>query len=174
MLEIATEPDSGDIVLDFFAGSGATADAVIQQNTEDGGDRQALLVQMREPIDTRSPAGQFASAIGMQSIADIGRERTKKVIAQQERPAIGLRVLSMRASSTRRWIGVETKSAEAYSTQLEAFADTLLPGWRPEDVIWEVALREGYSLTASIEERTGPNGGAYWRVTDIEKDQAFT
>jgi adenine-specific DNA-methyltransferase len=39
-----------DIILDFFAGSGTTGDAVMQLNAEDGGNRKFILVQLPEPI----------------------------------------------------------------------------------------------------------------------------
>lgn len=42
-----------DIILDFFAGSGTTGDAVMQLNAEDGGNRKYILVQMPEPIDEK-------------------------------------------------------------------------------------------------------------------------
>ena len=45
--------DENDIVLDFFAGSGTTAQAVMQLNAEDGGDRKFILVQIDEPIDPK-------------------------------------------------------------------------------------------------------------------------
>jgi adenine-specific DNA-methyltransferase len=49
MLTLATSPNAGDVVLDFFAGSGSTADAVLQHNAEDGGDRRFIAVQLPEP-----------------------------------------------------------------------------------------------------------------------------
>ena len=48
MLTMATNPHSYDVVLDFFAGSGSTADAVIQQNGDDGGNRRYIAVQIPE------------------------------------------------------------------------------------------------------------------------------
>jgi len=42
-----------DIILDFFAGSGTTGDAVMQLNAEDGGNRKYILVQLPEPIDSK-------------------------------------------------------------------------------------------------------------------------
>lgn len=42
-----------EIILDFFAGSGTTADAVMQLNAEDGGNRKFILVQLPEPIDPK-------------------------------------------------------------------------------------------------------------------------
>jgi adenine-specific DNA-methyltransferase len=51
ILQISTNKD--DIILDFFAGSGTTGDAVMQLNSEDGGDRKYILVQLDEPIDPK-------------------------------------------------------------------------------------------------------------------------
>jgi adenine-specific DNA-methyltransferase len=42
-----------DLILDFFAGSGTTGDAVMQLNAEDGGNRKFILVQLPEPIDPK-------------------------------------------------------------------------------------------------------------------------
>ncbi len=45
--------NSTDLILDFFAGSGTTGDAVMQLNAEDGGNRKFILVQLPEPIDPK-------------------------------------------------------------------------------------------------------------------------
>jgi adenine-specific DNA-methyltransferase len=50
-LKVATIKNS--IVIDFFAGSGTTGDAVMQLNAEDGGNRKYILVQLPEPIDEK-------------------------------------------------------------------------------------------------------------------------
>jgi hypothetical protein len=57
--------------------------------------------------------------------------------------------------------------------QIEAFADSLAPGWTPENVIWETTLREGYSLTSRIEKIPNTGKQNFWRVTDSERDQSF-
>ncbi len=51
LTEISTDPN--DIVLDFFAGSGTTGEAVMQLNAEDGGHRKFILVQIPQPIDPK-------------------------------------------------------------------------------------------------------------------------
>lgn len=68
----------GDLILDFFAGSGTTAQAVIELNIEDGGNRQSISVQMPELLDEDSDAYRA----GYHSIADITRARIDKVIAK--------------------------------------------------------------------------------------------
>ncbi len=50
MIKIGTQPDSDDIVLDFFLGTGTTAHAVLAQNAEDGGNRRFIGVQLPEPL----------------------------------------------------------------------------------------------------------------------------
>ena len=74
LLKLATIND--DICLDFFAGSGTAAHAVMELNAEDGGTRQSISVQMPEVLDEDSEAYKA----GYRTIADITRARITKVI----------------------------------------------------------------------------------------------
>ena len=51
IIRYVTAPDSGDIILDSFAGSGTTAHAVLALNAEDGGNRQFILVEQEDYVD---------------------------------------------------------------------------------------------------------------------------
>jgi adenine-specific DNA-methyltransferase len=51
LIELMLDPNSGEVVLDFFAGSGTTAHAVLDMNIEDAGNRRFVLVQLPEPFD---------------------------------------------------------------------------------------------------------------------------
>lgn len=75
---------SDDIILDFFAGSGTTAQAVMELNLEDGGSRQCICVQMPEVLEATSDAYKA----GYKTIADITKARIQKVIEKlkQEQP----------------------------------------------------------------------------------------
>jgi very-short-patch-repair endonuclease len=73
---------SSDIILDFFAGSGTTAQAVLELNKEDGGNRKFILVQMPEPCDEDSEAFKA----GYKTIADIAKERIRRVIRKLTSP----------------------------------------------------------------------------------------
>jgi adenine-specific DNA-methyltransferase len=158
-----------DIVLDLFAGTGTTAEAVLRLNKRDGGSRRTIMVQMPEAVPQDRPAYKA----GYKTIAAIGRARVQKVIAALNgKGELGLRCFRMAETNMRRWAGVETKDADAYADQLDAFADTLVDGWKPENVIWEVALREGYALTSQVEKRK-VEGQTIWRVTDPEREQSF-
>jgi len=75
-LEHGSNKDS--LILDFFSGSGTTAQAVMQLNLNDGGRRQFICVQLPEPIED----GTEGHKMGYHTIADITRARIDKVIAK--------------------------------------------------------------------------------------------
>lgn len=72
MIKIGTHSNS--IVMDFFSGSATTAEAVLQLNAEDGGQRTFIMIQLPEPCDEKSLAYQE----GFQTIAEIGKERIRR------------------------------------------------------------------------------------------------
>src|SRR3990172_6329348 len=74
ILNLSIQDD--DIVLDFFAGSGTLAQAVIELNREDGGTRKFILIQLPEPCDENSEAYKA----GYKTITDIAKERVRRVI----------------------------------------------------------------------------------------------
>lgn len=66
------------IILDFFAGSGTTAQAVLELNQEDGGKRKFICIQMPEPTDKNSEAYKS----GYKTISEITKARISKVITK--------------------------------------------------------------------------------------------
>lgn len=76
IIEIGSRP--GDTIVDFFSGSGTTADAVMQLNSADVGTRKYVMVQLPEKID----AGKRAYHAGYRTIDEIGRERIKRAAAK--------------------------------------------------------------------------------------------
>jgi adenine-specific DNA-methyltransferase len=175
MLQIAAS-ENGSIVLDFFAGTCTTAQAVLEFNREDGGDRRFIMVQLPEPTGNK----QYPT------IAEIGKERIRRVLAKLKSenagqlslpsPAqledLGFRVFKMAPSAFKPWVG-EAAEPEAYARQLELQTDPLVEGWKPQDVIWEVALREGFGLDAQVVPVAGLEARAIWRVTDPAREQSF-
>lgn len=85
-LQIGTDPDG--LVLDFFAGSGTTAQAVHEANAADGGTRRALMVQLPREL----PEGSAARRMGMRTISDVARERVLRVQGRAGSDGSGLRV----------------------------------------------------------------------------------
>lgn len=168
LVSFATGKD--DIILDLFAGAGTTAQAVIELNRRDDGARQAILVQLPELTPDKSPA----KLARFRTISSLGKARVQKVIdALADGKNVHLRGFALAGSNLRTWIGVADKDAPTLATQIEAFADSLLPGWKSEDVIWETALREGYSLTSRIEKIPDTGKQMFWRVTDPDREQSF-
>ena len=181
LLSITNDPSA--IVLDFFAGSATTADAALRLNNEDGGTRRFIMVQFPEAIagvsSTRTP--------GYASIAGIGRERIRRVFKKLEDDAkgklqlqtsdtpkdLGFKVFRLAESNYRRWGGTDAKTGDALLGEMEKQTDPLVPSWEPMNVIYEVALKEGYSLTSRVEEVKGPAGNTVYRVTDADKGQSF-
>lgn len=83
IVRISASTNSNDIILDFFAGSGTTAQAVMELNAEDGGNRECILVQLDEPIneDKSKVAYDFCkNELGSENptISDITIERVKR------------------------------------------------------------------------------------------------
>ena len=78
--------DKNDFILDFFAGSGTTAHAVMDFNREDSGNRKFICIQIPELCDEKSEAYKA----GYKTIADIAKERIRRVIARIEQDYTGL------------------------------------------------------------------------------------
>ncbi|WP_120885243.1 site-specific DNA-methyltransferase [Helicobacter pylori] len=79
ILEISTQEN--DIILDFFAGSGTTAHAVMELNAEDKGNREFILVQIDEEIKEDKSAYDFCKNVLKSAkpvISDITIERVKR------------------------------------------------------------------------------------------------
>ncbi len=167
----------GDIVLDLFAGSCTTAQAVLELNHEDGQNRRFIMVQLPEPTDDKD----------FPTISDIGKERIRRVIKRiqhetlyKAEPAthntqedLGFRVFKMSASNYTPWQGMQIDDVDTYMTQLELLSDPLKEGWTPEGVLWEVATKEGYGLNSNIKQVQEVVGHTVYKVTDPDKEQSF-
>lgn len=166
--------DDQPIIMDFFAGSGSSGEAVIRLAANGMAGARYIGVQLPESVNPKERTGKAALAKGWATITQVTRERLRRVLALPEiAPSHqGFRAFRLGASNIRRWTGVEDKTPEGYLKQMEAFADTLVPGWKPQDIIWEVALREGYPLTASVVALNAP--AKCWRVSDASAGRAFT
>jgi len=187
MLSFATDAAASDMVLDFFAGSCTTAQAVLEHNREDGGNRRFIMVQLPEPLantQTLDDGTQLAT------IADIGKERIRRVIArleednagrldveERETPEdLGFRVFKLAESNLRPWREVDLEqdgAPDAVTEQLQRRIDPLREGWSEEAVIAEVALKEGFGLNCRVEEIAELTANSVYRVTDPEREQAF-
>lgn len=94
---IKSVSDDDSIILDFFAGSGTTGHAVMQLNTEDGGNRKFILCQIDEPIKEGKPAYKFCkdnnlptviSSITIERLKRAGEKITKEIEVQNDKPGL--------------------------------------------------------------------------------------
>ena len=173
--ELVNLGSSGDdLVFDFFAGSSTTAQAVLELNRLHEGNRRFIMVQLPEPTPEKSAAREA----GFETIADIGKERIRRVIKNmkkegQSKSRLDFKVFKLSQSNFRHWEGLEEKEPTLYSKEMELYTDPLRKGWKPENVIWQVAVREGYSLTSKIEKVSGVRNATIYMVTDPDKEQSF-
>ena len=134
----------GDLVLDYFAGSGSVGDAVMQLNAEDGQERRFLLVQLPEQV----PEGSRAERAGYKTISQVCRHRLRSASENQQEQSAGFRVFKLDSSNIEAWDG----SHDALNMSLLNAINRVKPGRGDEDVLYEVMLRFGLDLSSSIEE----------------------
>lgn len=173
--------DKEDIVLDFFAGAGPTAHAVLQSNKDDGGHRKFICVQLPEKTDEKSEAYKQ----GYKNIAEICKERIRRVIIQLEKDIeedskqkklneetknsldLGFKVFKLEKSNYKIWEKYEGKDEKELTKQLELFKSPLVTGYKEVNVIYESIIKEGYSLNSKIEKIEFKTNKVY-KITDGE------
>jgi len=155
MLIIATNPNN--IILDFFSGSSTTAHAVMQLNAEDNGKRKFIMVQLPEICAEESEAAKA----GYKNICEIGKERIRragrKIIEEnplyQESLDIGFRVLKLDSSNMKDvYYTPQELITDSGSLQidLDGFIDNIKPDRTAEDLLFQVMLNLGISLSSKI------------------------
>ena len=150
-----------ELILDFFAGSATTAQAVIELNKEDGGNRKFILIQLPELCDEESEAYKA----GYKTIADIGKERIRRVInkiekEKTEKPELfekgeldlGFKVFKLSSSNFKIWRGSEI-TEENLESQLDAFTNPVKEGSETENMLYEIILKAGYLLTDNVDKK---------------------
>jgi adenine-specific DNA-methyltransferase len=161
-----------DIILDFFAGSGTTAHAVLDLNKEYGGNRKFIMVQLPEKCDENSEAYKA----GYKTIAEIGKERIRRVIknikadkqnkldidSNAGKQDLDFKVFKLQESNFKIWRS-DVKTEEELFTQLTLHTDPVDENAKIENILYELLLKSGVPLTARIEER-----GGYYRVNNGE------
>ncbi|WP_052450865.1 site-specific DNA-methyltransferase [Actinomyces polynesiensis] len=157
-LKLAGGDDKDAIILDFFAGSGSTAHAVMQLNAEDGGRRRSISVQLPEPTPDKSGARKA----GFATIADIARERIRragdKIREEYEeliskRDALfdaGFRAYKLSDTNFARWRLSSDVEEDALQQHLLSLRDSATDYATADELLTEILLKQGYSLTEAI------------------------
>jgi adenine-specific DNA-methyltransferase len=146
------------IVLDFFAGSGTTAHAVMQLNAEDGGSRKCISVQLPEPTNEKSEAFREK----YKTIAEITKERIRRAgekikkevtddlfTKEGKKLDIGFKAFTLDSSNIRAWDGnPDNLEANLFNT-----LSNIKENRTEEDILFEILLKFGLDLTVPIDEK---------------------
>jgi adenine-specific DNA-methyltransferase len=164
IVEVGTSGGELEIVIDFFAGSGTTAQAVMELNREDGGNRRFILVQLPEPLD---PPIKLDDGTKLTTIADICRERVRRAAMKLNAKAEGkldlgdakadrgFRAFKLTSSNFKLWEDTTDGDTEKLKEQLKLYAENVLPDRDPEWVLYEILLKSGLEIAANSERMKG-------------------
>ena len=164
LINIATNNEDQHYILDFFSGSATTAHAVINLNKQDNGNRKFIMVQLPEPCAEDSEAFKA----GYKTIADIGKERIRRVIkklneeqegkldfddsSNQDR---GFKVFNLDKSNFRQWQSLTPDTApEKIAEQLELHINHISPEATQGDLLYEILIKAGFTPTEKVEQKT--------------------
>lgn len=150
-----------DVVMDFFAGSGTAAHAVMAQNAADSGARPFIVVQLPEPLDPENKdqklASDFCDELGKpKNIAELTKERIRRAAKaiKDANPMFagdtGFRVFKLAFSNIRAW----EPDAAGLENSLLKNAEHLVQGRKEQDVLYELLLKLGLDLCVPIEAKT--------------------
>ncbi|MBK8981815.1 MAG: hypothetical protein IPM38_05690 [Ignavibacteria bacterium] len=153
ILKISTNSNNDDTVMDFFSGSGTFAQAVLELNKEDDGNRQFILVQLPETISKDSETYKE----GYKTIADICQERIKRSIKKLEfeikneqlemgkdaerKIDLGLKVFKLKNSNFKLWRGDVIDNEDDLNKQLKVFDDPIKKGADEDNMVYELLLK---------------------------------
>ena len=150
LLQISTRENS--LILDFFGGSGTTADAVMQLNAEDGGNRKFILCTLDEEVADKSAAKEA----GYETIDQISRERIRRAAAkiQEEHPELvgkqdfGFKAYKLDSSNFK---DVSALPDQFIQGELFDSVSNIKEGRTGLDLLFQVMLTWGMELSLSID-----------------------
>ena len=157
----AMSAGTDDIILDFFAGSGTTGHAVMEENATDHGHRRYILVQLPEALNKsereQKTAADLCDQLGKPSnIAELTKERLRRAAKKirEENPMfagdLGFRVFKLASSNIRAW----EPNRDDLPTTLHDSIEHLKTDRTEQDILFELLLKLGLDLTIPIEQKT--------------------
>ena len=162
ILSFNTEDD--DIIIDFFAGSGTTAHAVMQLNSEDNQNRRFILVQLPALIEpdnknskTAQTAYEFLVEQGMKNnLCEISKERIRRagtnIHEQNDSVDTGFKVFKLDTSNLVKWDSTPTEDAEELTQRMALLKETIKPDRNDLDMVYETMLKLGIPLDYKVTE----------------------
>ncbi len=152
--------NENDIILDFFAGSGTTAQAVVEKNLEDGGNRKYIVVQLPEPLSPKNKdqkvSSEFCDMLNKpRNIAELTKERLRraskktKIENYEWQGDTGFRVFKLDASNILPW----QADSENLELMLDKHVSTIIDGRNETDLETELMLKRGIMLSETLQTR---------------------
>ena len=158
-IQLGAHDPNSSIIMDFFAGSGTTALAALEENIADGANRKYILVQLPEPLDPNNKeqkiAAEYCDGIGKpRNLAELTKEHLRRFRARHmgklETPTdLGFRVFKLDTSNIRAW-----------EPNRENLKQSILDSQKPiksdsseDDILYELMLKLGIDLRAPVQTR---------------------
>jgi len=164
IVQIATSKDEGDLVLDFFAGSGTTGHSVWLENQAHNSNRRFILVQLDASIDEKSASAKAILDAGLDTIDKITCERLRRVSkalkAEGVKGDLGFRVFKEDSPALARPLHLAAEQLE--KGQLAMFKEKLAHV-QPADLFTEVLLLLGFPLDTKREQIPQDSANTLWR-----------
>ncbi|MBC3788643.1 site-specific DNA-methyltransferase [Spirosoma utsteinense] len=165
--------DKEALILDFFAGSGTAAQAVLELNEQDGGNRKCICVQLPELTEEKGEAYKA----GYKTIAAITQERIRRVVQKindqrkgsikfEESRKLGFRKYFLAGSNFKIWRSDVIENEEDLKNQLQLFITPERPNAQSENMLWELLIKNGISLTARIQQSIITSGEVIYYTQD--------
>lgn len=152
MIHLSTSSDQEHIVMDFFAGSGTMAHAVLEANAQDNGNRRFICVQLPYPLS--SPVCD--KDMTLTTISEVATERIRRAAtAIQTRRTeyngdLGFRVYRLANSNIRNW----NPSPASLEESLFDNAEHIVDGRNDRDILSELLLKLGLDICVPVTTRT--------------------
>ncbi len=159
--------NENDIVLDFFGGSGTTAEAVLRQNLIDNKKRSFIFVTLPEIIDDTTQAGKNAKSLGCETISEVARLRIVKAIekikkennsakkikkeTELSKQDLGFKFFSCTPSNFKIWRSDEIENKADLLKQLSFFDKAEKDGAKELDLVYEIIIKNGLDLNTRID-----------------------
>lgn len=165
-----------DVILDFFAGSGTTGQAMFEACLEDRKRRKFIFVQLPEPLDKESEGFN----LGYKYISEISKERLKKSAEKirgelgdldglnSDTFDLGFRVFKLQKSNFSVWDSSFTTDADQIAKQLDMHVDHISPKAEQQAILFELLIKAGLELTTPIDTLTLADKTVY-SVQDKDK-----
>ena len=150
--------DSNCIVLDFFAGSCTTAHAVFEHNIFKSTKCKFIVVQLPEKLDSQSEAFRA----GLKTIADVGKERIRRIakaistrndgqlnVSDPSTSDLGFRAFRLDRSNFKVWTS-KADNFDVTGGQLDLHVDHIVEDSQREDILYELLMKAGFPLTTKV------------------------